>query len=38
MTQRTMADVKTPMILFVEHDTPIIGDIPWPELVAAIET
>lgn len=36
-TTRTALDfVDTPLVLFVEHDTPLIGDIPFPELSAAI--
>lgn len=32
MTRRTInAYVRTPLILFVEHDTPLEGEIPWEE-------
>jgi hypothetical protein len=30
--------VRTPLILFVEHDTPLCGEIPWLSMVAAISS
>lgn len=38
MTRKAMDYVRTPLILFVEHDTPIIGDHPieWDGLCSAI--
>lgn len=30
--------VKTPTVLFVEHDTPLTGQIPWEGLVDAVES
>lgn len=38
MTRLTMNEVRTPAILFVEHDTPLVGVIPWSNLLGAIET
>ncbi|MFJ1459744.1 hypothetical protein [Nocardia sp. N2S4-5] len=34
--RRALDHIGTPLILFVEHDTPLLGDIPWRELVDAI--
>jgi len=31
-TRRALANVWTPAVLFVEHDTPLIGDIPFDDL------
>lgn len=28
--------VTTPTVLFVEHDTPLVGEIPWEEAVGAV--
>jgi hypothetical protein len=36
MTSRALDMVTTPLILFVEHDTPIYGRIDWPGLTAAV--
>ncbi len=37
MTRLTLeAQVRTPLVLFVEHDTPIVGDIDWPGLCAGV--
>lgn len=33
MTRRTLEHVDTDFVLFVEHDTPLVGDIPWSEWV-----
>jgi len=40
MTRRTLDHVKTPMLLFMEHDTPLIDDskIEWDGIVRAIES
>lgn len=38
MTRRALATVETPCILFVEHDTPLVGEIPWASMVAAIRS
>jgi hypothetical protein len=38
MTRHTLGRVQTPHTLFIEHDTPLIGEIPWAGLVAALET
>jgi hypothetical protein len=35
-TRRTLQQVHTPYVLFVEHDTPLIGDIPFAQLVDAV--
>lgn len=32
MTRRALEMVRTELILYVEHDTPLVGDIPWNEL------
>lgn len=32
MTRRTLELVRTDLTLFVEHDTPLVGDIPWQAL------
>ena len=29
MTARALEDVRTPLVLFVEHDTPLVGEVPW---------
>lgn len=36
MTIRAMEHVDTPLILYVEHDTPLCGDIQWERLSQAI--
>lgn len=39
MTKRTLEHVRTPYILFVEHDTPLCDDpIEWKGVVAALDT
>lgn len=38
MTRRALEQVATPLILFVEHDTPLTGEIPWLSMCAAIES
>lgn len=32
MTRRVLQEVTTNLILFVEHDTPLVGDIPWKKI------
>lgn len=36
VTKRALEHVTTPLILFMEHDTPITGTIPWLNLELAI--
>ena len=36
MTRRALVDVRTPLVLFVEHDTPLVGEIPWTTMARAI--
>lgn len=36
LTRNALKHVRTPTVLFVEHDTPICGDIPWTELTMAV--
>jgi hypothetical protein len=36
-TRRTLDRVHTPLVLFVEHDTPLIGDIPFGQLGDAVK-
>jgi len=33
MTRHELATVATPLLLFVEHDTPLMGDWPFPQLL-----
>lgn len=35
-TREALEWVRTPLVLFVEHDTPLVGDIPFDELAAVI--
>lgn len=37
MTRRTLMTVTTPLIMFVEHDTSPIGDIPFKEVCDVVE-
>lgn len=37
MTMKALELVRTPTILFVEHDTPLIGEIDWDGCVGAIQ-
>jgi hypothetical protein len=34
--KRALEHVRTPLMLFVEHDTPLTGDIPWPDVAETI--
>jgi len=36
ITRATLGMVSTPLVLFVEHDTPLCGEIPWPEATTAV--
>ncbi len=35
---RALDLVDTDYVCFVEHDTPLVGDIPWGELIATVDT
>lgn len=37
LTIEAMEHVHSPLMLFVEHDTPLCGDMPWDRLCNAIE-
>lgn len=34
--KRALTHVRTPLVLFVEHDTPLTGDIPWEDIEGTI--
>lgn len=36
MTRVALAHVRTPLVAFVEHDTPLVGEIPWRAMASAI--
>lgn len=36
MTRAALEHVRTPLLLFVEHDTPLVGDIPFDGLSRAV--
>lgn len=36
MTRIALEQVRTPLVLFVEHDTPLVGEIPWESMANAI--
>lgn len=36
MTRRTLEQVRTPTILFVEHDTPLCGSIPFEDIARTV--
>ncbi len=38
LTRHALDDVVTSCVLFVEHDTPLVGEIPWASMVDAILT
>lgn len=38
MTRQVLQSVHTPTILFVEQDTPLIGEIEWDKLVNVVQT
>lgn len=35
-TARVLECVETPLVLFVEHDTPLVGNVPWAELCEVV--
>lgn len=37
-TKAALKHVRTPLVLFVEHDRPPIGDIPWEAMCRAVQT
>lgn len=37
LTAEALSGVVTPCLLFVEHDTPIVGEIPWEALCDVVE-
>lgn len=37
-TRELLKEVRTPLILFMEHDTPLVGEIPWPALCDFVES
>jgi hypothetical protein len=36
MTRRILDEVRTPLVLFVEHDTPLVGDVDWVGCARAV--
>jgi len=36
MTRRILDEVRTPLVLFVEHDTPLVGDVDWAGCARAV--
>jgi hypothetical protein len=38
MTKAALDYVRTPTILFVEQDTPLVGEIPWGDMVEVVES
>lgn len=41
MTQQALSHIRTPYLLFIEHDTPLInfhGDIPWASLITLLDS
>lgn len=36
MTRQILDEVRTPLVLFVEHDTPLVGDVDWPGCARAV--
>lgn len=38
MTREALKHVRTPLVLFVEHDTPLDGDIPWLAMSSVIQS
>ena len=36
MTRRLLAEVRSPLVLFVEHDTPLTGEVDWPGCARAV--
>jgi hypothetical protein len=38
MTRQALDLVRTPLVLFVEHDCPIHGEVPWAGLATAVDS
>lgn len=38
MTRRALGLVRSPLVLFVEHDAPIEGPVPWAQLAEVVES
>lgn len=38
MTRAALDRVRTPLVLFVEHDTPLVGEIDWAALCRAVRS
>lgn len=36
MTRAALDLVRTPLVAFIEHDTPIVGEVPWQAMASAI--
>lgn len=36
MTRRILAEVQTPLVMFVEHDTPLVGEVDWVGCARAV--
>lgn len=36
MTRTVLASVRTPLVLFVEHDTPLVGEVDWDGCARAV--
>lgn len=36
MTRAVLGEVRTPLVLFVEHDTPLVGDVDWAGCARAV--
>lgn len=36
MTRRILGEVRTPLVLFVEHDTPLVGEVDWAGCARAV--
>ena len=32
MMRHALTKIRTPLVLYVEHDCPLVGDIPWSDL------
>lgn len=35
-TKRALEHVRTPLLLFCEHDTPLCGDVPWADIADVV--
>jgi hypothetical protein len=38
LMRRALGEIITPLVLFVEHDTPLTGEIDWPAICAAVRS